>query len=227
MRSPGRFWVVLGGLLAACASSGPLLLEESPPAEEITSWEEGCADEHSLVLVCREDEEEECGFFRCRDVAHREVLLAYRGGGGPVLPGASPAPRRWWGPTQIWPRDREPLFTFRVNRHFDRQPPPFALPPGRWARHHLLPQAQEFRAWFHAQGISDIHQYTILIPESVHIQVHRGGALGGLWNQAWRDFRRAEPDASAAEIYRHAGALLYRFQLTGLIVPYHGGRPAR
>ncbi|WP_043428442.1 SitA6 family polymorphic toxin lipoprotein [Cystobacter fuscus] len=227
MRNLGRFWVVLGGLLAACASSGPLLVEDSFPAEEVSSWEEGCADERSLVLACREDEEETCGFFRCRDVAHREVLLAYRGGGGPVLPGASPAPRRWWGPTHIWPRDREPIFTFRVNRHFDRQPLPFSLPPGRWARHHLLPQAEEFREWFHSQGIPDIHQYTILIPESVHIQIHSAGPRGGLWNQAWRDFKTAQPDASSAEIYRHAGALLYRFQLTGLIVPYHGGRPPR
>ncbi|WP_187345224.1 TIGR02269 family lipoprotein [Cystobacter ferrugineus] len=176
---------MLGSLLAACASSGPLLVEDSFPAEEVSSWEEGCADERSLVLACREDDEEECGFFRCRDVAHREVLLAYRGGGGPVLPGASPAPRRWWGPTHIWPREREPIFTFRVNRRFDRQPLPFSLPPGRWARHHLLPQAQEFREWFQSQGISDIHQYTILIPESVHIRIHGAGPRGGLWNQAW------------------------------------------
>jgi hypothetical protein len=37
------------------------------------------------------------------------------------------------------------------------------------------------------------------------------------------DFRDAQPTASSAEIYRHAGELLYRFQLTGLIVPYRGG----
>jgi len=71
------------------------------------------------------------------------------------------------------------------------------------------------------------NQYTILIPEHLHIGIHGGGQRGGLWNQAWRDFRAAQPEAPAAEIYRYADVLLYRFQLTGPIVPYHGGGKGR
>ncbi|MBM7112676.1 TIGR02269 family lipoprotein [Archangium primigenium] len=206
----------------ACVSGG----SRTQATPHLVSWDAGCEDARSLVLVCREDEEE-CGLFSCRDVFAPEVLLAYRGGGGVPLFGASPAPRRWWGrvpPGFSW---GHAVLTFRTNRHFDPKPPPFVLPPGRWARHHLFPQARELREWFQAQGVADIHQYTILIPESVHVRVHAGGARGGLWNQAWKNFIRANPTASSAEIYRHAGEWLYRFQLTGPIVPYHGAVPSR
>ena len=223
-----RAWALLVGLLAACAGTGPRMDETPEPAGEVTSWEEGCEDARNLVLVCREGGEE-CGLFPCREVFAPEVVLAYRGGGGGIpLFGASPAPRRWWGRAPPgWPGSKQPVLTFRFNRHFDPKPPPFVLPPGRWARHHLFPQEKDLRDWFHRQGVPDIHQYTILIPEHLHIGIHGGGQRGGLWNQAWRDFRAAQPEAPAAEIYRYAGVLLYRFQLTGPIVPYHGGGKGR
>jgi uncharacterized lipoprotein (TIGR02269 family) len=217
---------VLVGLLVACVGTAPLVDATPAPAEEVVSWTAGCEDARNLVLVCREDEDA-CGLFPCRDVFAPEVLLAYRGGGGVPLFGASPAPRRWWGrvpPGFSW---GQAVLTFRTNRHFGPKPPPFLLPPGRWARHHLFPQEKDLRSWFQRQGVPDIHQYTILIPEHLHIGVHSGGGRGGLWNQAWRDFRASSPRASAAEIYRHAGVLLYRFQLTGPIVPYHGGGTSR
>ncbi|MET0406713.1 MAG: hypothetical protein ABW123_30115, partial [Cystobacter sp.] len=76
MRSPGLLAVVMGSLLAACAGSGALSREDAPPVEELVSWEEGCAEERGLVLACREEDQAACGFFRCRDVEPREVLLA-------------------------------------------------------------------------------------------------------------------------------------------------------
>ncbi|ATB34074.1 TIGR02269 family lipoprotein [Melittangium boletus] len=221
-------WVVLVGLLAACAGTGPLVDMPPEPSEESTSWDEGCEDARNLVLVCRE-QGSECGLFPCRDVFAPEVLLAFRGGGGGLpLFGGSPAPRRWWGRAPPgWPGSGQPVLTFRFNRHFAPKPPPFILPPGRWARHHLFPQEKDLRDWFHQRGVPDIHQYTILIPEHLHLGVHAGGGRGGLWNQAWRDFRDTHQLASPAEIYQHAGALLYQFQLTGPIVPYHGGGRSR
>lgn len=228
MRSGMGLWLWVVGLLWACTGVRPVADVAPAPEEVVTSWEEGCEDTRSLVLRCREDDGEACAFFRCREAIPQEVLLAYRGGGPIYLPGASPAPRRWWGRAGGgWPRDTEPVLVFRFNRHLDPPPLPFVLPPGRWARHHLFPQERELREWFHSRGIPDIHQYTVLIPESVHVRLHGGGPRGGLWNQAWRDFKKTRFEASPEEIYRHAGELLYRFQLTGPIIPYHGGRPVR
>ena len=224
MRNVSRLWLLLVGLLAACATSNPIVREADNPPEVVDSWEEGCEDARSLVLLCREDSDE-CGFFRCREVApQQEVLLASRGGGPIYIPGASPsAPRRWRGRPLSWPRNNEPVLTFRFNRHFDPKPPQPTLPPGRWVRHHIFSQA--LREWFHSRGVPDIHQFTLLIPEHVHVRIHGGGPSGGRWNQAWRDFIDARPNASPADIYRHAGELIFRFELTGTIVPYHrGGR---
>lgn len=36
-----------------------------------------------------------------------------------------------------------------------------------------------------------------------------------LRNQAWRQFKDAKPFASPEEIYKHAGELIYRFELLG------------
>ncbi|WP_414641280.1 TIGR02269 family lipoprotein [Archangium sp.] len=225
MRTPSRLWLVLFGLLAGCATTSPTVPEADNPPEVADSWEEGCEDERNLVLLCREDGDE-CGFFRCREVAPNEVLLASRGSGSFYIPGGSPsAPRRWRNRPFSWPRSSEPVLTFRFNRHFDPKPPQFILPPGRWVHHHVFPQAPALRAWFHQQGVPNIHQFTLLIPEHVHIRIHSGGASGGMWNQAWRDFIDARPDATPQDIYRHAGELIFRFQLTGPIVPYpRGGR---
>ena len=100
MRASSKLWLtLLCTLLTACATSSPSLQQAPEPSPEVvSSWEEGCEDERTLVLLCREDGDDECGFFRCQEVAPREVLLAYRGGGPIYIPGASPAsPRRWRG----------------------------------------------------------------------------------------------------------------------------------
>lgn len=87
-------------------------------------------------------------------------------------------------------------------------------------KHHLFPQAKEFRAWFRASGI-DPHQYTLVIPEHIHREIHRGDGRGGLWNEAWRQFYRANPNPQRPEVLlRHAFELVFRFELTGPIVPY-------
>ncbi|WPB82443.1 TIGR02269 family lipoprotein [Archangium violaceum] len=227
MRTSRTLCLLLVGFLAACATSTPAVGEGGaiPEPEVVASWEEGCEDERSLVLLCQE-EGEECGFFRCHEVVPgEEVLLASRGGGPIYIPGPSSTPRGWRGRPLGWPRSTRPVLTFRFNRHFDPKPPQLALPPGRWARHHLFPQARELREWFEARGVTNIHQYTLLIPEHVHIRIHSRGPKGGLWNQAWKDFKEVRPNASPEAIYRHAGELIFRFELTGPVVPYaRGGR---
>jgi hypothetical protein len=51
--------------------------------------------------------------------------------------------------------------------------PAFPRYEGRVVKHHLFPQAQEFREWFRRARI-DIHEYTLVIPEHIHLQIHRG-----------------------------------------------------
>lgn len=225
MRNLSKIWLLWVGLLAACATSGPAVPERSETPEVVASWEEGCEDERSLVLLCREDGEE-CGFFRCREAVPGDaVLLASRGGGPIYIPGLSPTPRGWRGRPIGWPRGTRPVLTFRFNRHFDPKPPQPALPPGRWVKHHIFPQAEGLARWFQRQGVPDIHQFTILIPEHVHIRLHSRGPRGGLWNMAWQQFKDANPNAPPEAIYRHAGELMFRFELTGTVVPYsRGGR---
>ena len=213
--------LVLGALLVACAS-GPTVREEAQTPEGVASFEEGCADERSVVLLCAESE---CGFFLCRDVEPARVVPAR--GNGVVAPSAAPggAPRRWWG---VWPwmrRGSEPVLTFRFYRHFDPKPPQLhLLPPGRYVRHHIFPQAQDLREWFQQQGVKNIHDFTMVIPEHIHHRIHGGGPSGGRWNEAWRTFMKRRPRAPAEEIYRHAGELIFRFDLAGPIMPYHRGR---
>lgn len=219
MRTLSRLGLLWLGLLAACATSTPVVPEEYERAEVVDSWEEGCQDERALILLCDENGEE-CGLYQCREVVPREALLAFRGGPPLYIPMGPASPRRWWGRPLWLPRDTEPVFTFQFYRH--RQPkPPLLLPRGRWVHHHIFSQAEDLRLWFHQQGLPNIHHFTIIIPEHVHIRIHSGGPRGGLWNEAWREFKRNNPRAPPEEIYRHAGELIFRFELTGGIVPYY------
>ena len=60
----------------------------------------------------------------------------------------------------------------------------------------------------------------MLIPEHIHYRIHAGGPRGGVWNEAWRQFQGQHPHATPEAIYRHAGELIFRFNLAGPLVPY-------
>jgi uncharacterized lipoprotein (TIGR02269 family) len=100
-------------------------------------------------------------------------------------------------------------------------PPSHRLTPGRWEKHHIFPQAQEFALWFKGQGVKS-HDYTMPIPRDLHRRIHGNDGQGGPWNQAWREFKARHPLATSEEIFKHAGELIYRFELMGgPIRPYH------
>jgi uncharacterized lipoprotein (TIGR02269 family) len=220
----GLALLLASGVLTACASSRPVLRawEEAAPAV-------GCkspAEDSCVTLAC---EEALCGFFRCEDVVPEEAprgseveRVQFVRPGLPMGP-ARPGRVRRWSP---WLRGgAEPVMTFRwyaASQPRPLPPPVFlALPAPRLQKHHIFPQAEDLASWFKRRGI-DIHQYTLLIPEHVHRRIHAGGPRGGLWNEAWREFQAANRDRepSRDEIYRHAGMLIFRFELSGPVRPY-------
>ena len=109
-------------------------------------------------------------------------------------------------------------------RYRDGFIPAFPRLEGKLIRHHLFPQAQEFREWFRVSNVN-IHEWTMLIPEHVHLRIHSGGGRGGLWNEAWRQFRLANEGrrVTKEEMLKKAFELAFRYDIAGPIVPY--GRP--
>jgi predicted lipoprotein DUF2380 len=59
-------------------------------------------------------------------------------------------------------------------------------------------------------------------PGIVASSVARTGPRGGLWNQAWRDFKTANQGRAVPpeELLAKAFELAYRFDIVGPIVPY-------
>jgi len=203
----------VGVLLAACASVDASLREE-PPQE--VSWEEGCQDNTTLELVCSEDT---CELFRCKDMMEAreanpgEIELAR-------WPGLRP-PGGWRRGGRVPRFGAEPVFRIRWHNHpAPAQPRQHLLRPDRLVKHHIFPQAPDLAAWFQLQGIN-IHQYTLLIPRGVHLQLHGGGQRGGRWNEEWRHFTKGRVRATPEEIWQHAIKLIVRYDLTGAsMVPY-------
>ncbi len=98
--------------------------------------------------------------------------------------------------------------------------PAFPRLQGKLNKHHLFPQQEDIALWLKWQGIN-IHQYTMVIPEHVHLRIHKG-QQGGPWNQAWRDFMYANRGRKVPtdELLRKAFELSYRFDIVGPIIPY-------
>ncbi|WP_164015702.1 TIGR02269 family lipoprotein [Pyxidicoccus trucidator] len=205
-------------LLAACGSSSPSL----------RAWDEAdgpasCEQEDSDQCVAIACEDETCGIFDCEDVASEavasaplsprvELAQAYR------TPWRPPAFRNWRS-TGIRP-GAQPRMTFHF-RYRQGFLPALRQEPGKRVKHHLFPQEPQLADWFRQLGV-DIHKFTMLIPEHIHREIHSGTGRGGNWNQAWREYhaanqrRRVPPD----ELHRKAVELIFRFELTGPVIPY-------
>ncbi len=213
-------WLPLAALLlAACGTSSPATRSGEGAEQEVsTSCDDPGADQ-CIVLAC-DGEDGVCGVFGCEDVDLEAVAQ------GPLAPGVERALARppFRGPFRHWRRvglrEGSPP---RVTFHFHYRQgflPAFPRYTGPVIKHHLFPQAREFRVWFQRAGV-DIHQYTMVIPEQLHLQIHRGDGRGGLWNAAWRAYKDAHPNPPPADvIVRHAFELAFRFRLTGPLVPY-------
>jgi uncharacterized lipoprotein (TIGR02269 family) len=109
-------------------------------------------------------------------------------------------------------------FHFRYRHGFL---PAFPRLDGPLRKHHLFPQANEFREWFRAHGIN-VHDWTMIISARTHLRIHGGDGRGGPWNEAWREFMRANLHRrlTQEELILKAFELTYRFDIVGPIIPY-------
>ncbi|HEX8435704.1 TIGR02269 family lipoprotein, partial [Archangium sp.] len=167
-------------------------------------------------------DEGECGVFDCGDVdpearegaslAQGVELVRYR----PPMRG--PSTQRNWRRVGLR-ANAQPRMAFHF-RYRHGYLPAFPRLEGKLFKHHLFPQAKEFRKWLSDNGI-DVHAWTMVLPEQVHLRIHRG-AKGGPWNAAWRQFMKANEQRRIPqeEMMRKAFELAYRFDIVGPIMPY-------
>ncbi|MCP3144201.1 TIGR02269 family lipoprotein [Pyxidicoccus sp. QH1ED-7-1] len=214
---------VLGSV--ACGTASPAVrIWEGAEQDETAACSEPGSD-RCVVLAC---DEGECGLFTCDDVDAESVASATSASnvelavGRPYIRGPGTY-RNWWQRRTGIRGGARPLATARVPHRRAVFVQAMPSESGRSIKHHLFPQAPEFAAWFRGAGI-DIHQFTMVIPENVHRQIHSGKGMGpgGAWNHAWRQFIIANPRPPPKDvIMRHSLELAFRFQLSGPIVPYN------
>nr|WP_141325786.1 TIGR02269 family lipoprotein [Myxococcus sp. AB025B] len=207
---------VLGFVLWVGAACGPSTAHVRGEAAVVGTCSRA-HEEECVVLAC---DGGACGLFGCEDVdtgaPQVEPALAMR-----PPPRAPPAFRnhRSLG-LRAGARPRM-TFHFRYREGFV---PALPREPGKLVHHHLFPQQPELAQWFRANGV-DIHKFTILIPEHIHRKIHSGTGRGGLWNQAWRNYRTSKSKqgglVTPEELHRKAVELIFRFELTGPVVPYN------
>ncbi|MCP3135813.1 SitA6 family polymorphic toxin lipoprotein [Pyxidicoccus xibeiensis] len=207
--------LLLCGLLTACAST---------PSRE-------CDDPGSdrcITLLCGM---EACGLYFCEDVQPGRVERSQAV--MPVRPPPARAPteqlfpssnpQRFWGSRQGLPKHAEPIFIIPWNQASEEvaarlQQDKHDQGKRTWVKHHVFPQ--EFKTWFKGKGIN-IHEWTLVIEKPIHERIHYG-ARGGPWNAAWRQFiEDNNEEAGEQAIHLFAVQLIFRFELTGPIVPYN------
>jgi RHS repeat-associated protein len=83
-----------------------------------------------------------------------------------------------------------------------------------WPQHHIFPQA--FRNQFARMGIN-IDKFTLKIPSKLHSFLHAQGDKafpGGVWNGAWKDFFKMNPNATIEDAYKFAAELMTKYGLS-------------
>jgi uncharacterized lipoprotein (TIGR02269 family) len=213
-------WVAIVLLLSGCAASSVVVEEWEKTAAGETAECSSPNTDQCIVFAC---EEGECGVFGCDDVDPEAYAQAANDYEVELARGFRP-PFRNPGTQRNWRRagireDARPRMTFHFRYRYGFLPA-FPRLEGKLVRHHLLPQARDLAEWFRSKGI-DIHEWTVLIPEHHHLRIHRG-PRGGLWNEAWRQFRDANRDREVTreELLAKAFELAFRYEITGPIVPY-------
>nr|WP_323395768.1 TIGR02269 family lipoprotein [Myxococcus guangdongensis] len=224
--APGVVMRVIGWLavllLAGCASSEHAVASDFTATLQDDSAEDcaqsaGDGDEGCYAPSCSDDE---CGLFRCEDLA--SPPYAFRPAPARGADAATARIQRYWGGAVPLP-GREAVFIIPWYRADDLPSVKAAKKAiADWKRrakerHHIFPRA--FADYFQGVGI-DIHQYTLLVDVEVHRRVH-AGKHGGPWNRDWRLWiqgHRGPP--SRAEHFRYGGTMVERYGLIGVPMTY-------
>jgi uncharacterized lipoprotein (TIGR02269 family) len=217
MRALHAFWLSLLALCwLGCSTVTPPLQQawdEAAEAECDAPHEDSC-----VTLLCLGGF---CGFYPCEEAPGEVELALFPTGRPPAAAAPGRDPRRNLGGAQQLPKGAVMVFPNWNGGPEQLIPPSRQLTPGRWEQHHIFPQAKELARWFEEQGVK-VHHYTMPISRDLHQRIHNPGGGGGPWNQVWRDFIKANQRATPEKIDKHAGELIYRFQLLGgPIQPYY------
>ncbi|MCP3100948.1 TIGR02269 family lipoprotein [Myxococcus sp. K15C18031901] len=221
MQAYRSLWLLLVAVSwSGCSSASRPYVQDAWEAAETE-----CDASHEDLCVSMHCMEDACGLYDCAD-APGAIELARLPPVRPPAAAASPGsgPRRNWGSAQELPPGAVMVFPNWNGASSQSIPPSFRLPAGRWEKHHIFPQSKDLAAWFERQGVK-IHNYTMPIPLSVHRRIHDGTGRGGAWNDAWRDFRANNENASPVEIFKFAGELIHRFELMGGPIQPYSSRP--
>ncbi len=226
-RMKALIWLLCGLLVTACASTN-FNQQRWETAEAET---DGCDDpgaDRCTLFICGVGA---CALYSCEDVEPSRIVRAQAM--APVRPPVPPPgtarpfpnpsnPQRYWGSMQGLPENAEPIFiipwnetseeyTARLRRELED-------PPKRtWVKHHVFPQA--FKTWFTFRGVN-IHEWTLVMDKQLHQSIHRGEA-GGPWNAEWAHYIRYNQLANRQAIHLFATQMIFRFNLSGPVVPYH------
>jgi RHS repeat-associated protein len=94
-----------------------------------------------------------------------------------------------------------------------------------FADHHIIPafrgKSSSYAEFIRARGIN-VDQFTVTLNHgraSHHLKFIHGQ---GKWNQRWKDWIDANPDATAKDIYQFAGKMMDEFGLSGLEIHAYG-----
>jgi len=224
-----RAWMVLlSALLSACASTN-VTQQRWDTAEAAAEECDDPGEDRCTLFLCGVGA---CALYYCEDVDPGSIVRAQAV--APIRPPAptpgtarpfpTPAnPQRYWGSMQGLPGDAEPIFIIPWNETSEEYAARFKremeeLPKRTWVKHHVFPQA--FKKWFTARGVN-IHEWTLVLDKQVHEKIHRGES-GGPWNAEWERYIQINRFAPRQAIHLFAVQMIFRFQLSGPVVPYYG-----
>ena len=221
-----RIALLCGLLVTACAST-KLPLRHWEAAEAVVEECDNPSADRCTLFLCGAGA---CGLYFCEDVDPGRLVRAQAV--APVRPPAArpfptPArPQRFWGAVQGLPENAEPIFIIPWNEtseeYAERLREEMADSPKRtWVKHHVFPRA--FKDWFSQRGVN-IHEWVLVLDKQVHQTIHRGEA-GGPWNAEWSLYIQRNPTAPRQAIHLFAVQMIFRFNLSGPVVPYHSRKP--